>query len=202
METEISVAYIQKDDCGEFINLSAYNAWQGFKQLNIKTEFFNYNQLKSGFLNLYKSTLVCGYISSVLKAFEQIEVKEPEFSDYPKELESFLGRKIWTSALKEIKEYTPKVFIKPKQAKLFNGHIRSGDMKDLINSDMQLAMCPDETEIYVSEPVKFISEYRIFVNEGLMVGCQHYFGDFTICPDFEIITDAINVYKNSPTAYN
>ena len=63
-------------------------------------------------------------------------------------------------------------------------------------------MCPDETEVYCSESVKIISEWRVFVNNGLMIGCQPYLGDFTLHPDFDTVTNCINSYKSAPVGYS
>ncbi len=200
METSIDVAYIQKQD-GEFVDINCFTAWQGFKLMGVQTEFFSLKQLIDGYMPipLSKTTLVCGNIGPVKRALKEIGVKEPIIEDYPLELKSYLGRKIWSSTLGEIKNYQQKIFIKPKiDVKLFTGYVRTGQIKDLF----QTAMCPDETEIYVSEVVNFVSEYRVFVNEGLMVGCRHYKGDFTIYPDFEIVSKAINDYISAPIGYS
>jgi hypothetical protein len=200
METEIEVAYLQKKD-GEFANLTVFNAWEGFKLLGIHTEFFEHKQLINGYLPipLSKTTLVCGFIGDVRWALKELGVPDPEMVDYPPELEPYWGREIKSSTMAEIRQHEPRVFIKPKLGhKLFNGHVRTGRVQDLI----QTAMIPDETEIYVSEIVNFVTEYRIFVNEGLMVGCCHYKGDFTIYPDFKVISEAIAAYRSAPVGYS
>ncbi len=200
MENNIEVAYLQKKD-GEFFNLSTFNAWEGFKLLGIHTEFFDFKQMTNGWLPtpLSKNTLVCGSIGAVRWALKEIGVPDPEMVDYPSELEPYWGRKIWTSTLSEIRQHEPQVFIKPKLGhKLFNGHVRTGQIKDLI----QTAMITDETEIYVSDIVNFLSEFRIFVHNGLMLGCRHYKGDFTLGPNFEVISEAINAYKSAPVSYS
>lgn len=193
----MEIAYIQKQN-GEFINSSAYQAWEGFKLLGIPTDCFEYKQLINGYLpiTLSKSTLICGFISSVRWAMEALNV--PVVLDYPAELQSYLGRNIYSSTLSKIKSSNDRKFIKPVTAKLFNGFV----CKDAIHTMIHTAMCPDDTKIYVSDIVNFVSEYRIFVDEGLMVGCKNYLGDFTISPDFEIISKAINEYITAPISYS
>lgn len=194
----IEIAYIQKQD-GEFINASNYQAWEGFKFLGIRTEFFDYQQLIRGYLPipLNKNSLVCGFISSVRWALQELQIPEPIISDYPLELENFLGRRIHLSTLGEVKRSNQKIFIKPLETKLFKGIVCHDSIQTLIET----ALHPDETKIYVSEPINFVSEYRVFVNQGLMVGCKHYLGDFTITPDFDIISQAILRYNSYPIAY-
>lgn len=151
------------------------------------------------FLDISKETIVNGWIRSVVNAFNIIKVPIPVEVSIPEELMNFAGRKIWTSTLEEIREFEPKVFIKPLDGhKLFNGHIRTGEMKDLIFTSMY----PDETKILVSEVVNFVSEYRGFVLENKLIGLKHYRGDFTKLVDSKIIESAIKEYKNAPVAYS
>lgn len=194
----MEIAYIQKQD-GEFINSSAYQAWEGFKSLGIKVDTFEYKQLINGYLStpLDRQTIICGFISSVRWALKELGISEPVVADYPIELEKFLGRKIYISTLGEAKKINQKIFIKPTTVKLFKGIVCNNTIHALVET----AMYPDDTEIYVSEPVDFVSEYRIFVDHNFIVGCKHYAGDFTITPDFNIIAQAVTDYHSAPIAY-
>jgi hypothetical protein len=107
--------------------------------------------------------------------------------DYPEELSEFYGRKIWRSTLGEIRESDrDDLFIKPISQKLFIGHIRSN-----IGYLTQTAPFEDDLEIWCSDPVKFISEYRTFISGGQIVGCKHYKGDFLTFPDADVIYDCV-----------
>lgn len=194
----MEIAYIQKQD-GEFINSSAYQAWEGFKSLGIKVDTFEYKQLINGYLPtpLNKQTIICGFISSVRWALKELDIPEPVIADYPTELEKYLGRKVYTSTLGEAKKINQKIFIKPLAVKLFRGLVCNNTIHTLVET----AMHPDDTEIYISEPVEFVSEYRVFVNHDFIVGCKHYAGDFTITPHFNLISQAIADYRSAPIAY-
>ena len=151
------------------------------------------------FLDINRETIVNGHIRSARKAFQIIGCPDPVEVSIPEELQEFTGRKIWTSTLGEIRQYEPKVFIKPLEGhKLFTGHIRTGELKDLIYT----ASFPDETKILVSEPVVFITEYRGFVLEGKLIGWKNYSGDFRKMPNVSIVEDAIKKYKTAPIAYS
>lgn len=195
----MELAYIQKQD-GEFINSSAYQAWEGFKSLGIQTNQFEYKQLINGHLPipLSKETLVCGYISSVRWALEELKITEPKIEDYPLELMEYCGREIYLSTLEEFQKTNQRKFIKPVDVKLFKGIV----CKDNVHAMIETALHPNDTKIYVSEVVNFISEYRVFINQGLMIGCRHYAGDFTVFPDFEIVQNAVNDYHSAPIAYS
>ena len=56
--------------------------------------------------------------------------------------------------------------------------------------------------ITISEPVRFISEYRYFVMEGKIVDCRRYAGDFKHSPALTIVEKAIETYRNAPIAYS
>jgi hypothetical protein len=190
--------FLEKNEAtNEFVTVNTYTAWEGFHLLGYHCQPFTYKQMD--FLDLNKETVVNGWIRSVNKAFQIIGATEPVEISIPDELMSFAGRKIWTSTLEEIRKYEPRVFIKPLEGhKLFNGHIRTGEMKDLIYTSMY----PDETKILVSEVVDFVSEYRGFVLEGKLIGLKHYRGDYTKIVDAKIIESAITEYKSAPVAYS
>lgn len=195
----MELVYVQKQN-GEFVNSSTYQAWEGFRNLGIKTECFEHKQLVNGYLPtpLSKDTIVCGYISSIRWALEELNVPEPKIEDYPSELAKYRGREIYLSTLGEIKKSNQRRFIKPVDVKLFKGIVCNSSIQTMIET----AMHPDDISVYVSEVVNFISEYRIFVNQGLIVGCRHYAGDFTVFPNFEIISAAVNDYRTAPVAYS
>ena len=47
----------------------------------------------------------------------------------------------------------------------------------------------------------FKSEFRCFIYEGKLLDVRHYDGDFKLKPDFNLIYEMINEYKNSPHSY-
>lgn len=190
--------YLERNEITkEFININVYSAWEGFWMLGCDVQSFTFKQIDH--LDLSKETIVCGWIRTVNKAFEIVGAKQPPEVSIPEELMSFAGRKVWTSTLEEIRKYEPRVFIKPLDGhKLFNGHVRTGEMKDLIYT----APYPDETKIMVSEVVNFVSEYRGFVLDKKLIGLKHYRGDFTKIVDNKPIESAIRAYDSAPVAYS
>lgn len=191
--------YIEKNEgpISEYVSVNTYTAWHGFYLLGYECVPFTWSQFD--FLEINKDNIVNGWIRSVRKAFQIIGCKEPEEVSIPEELKSFAGRKLWTSTLGEIRQYEPEVFIKPLEGhKLFNGHIRTGELKDLIYT----ASYPDETKVLVSEVVNFITEYRGFVLDGKLIGLKHYKGDFKRMINVSIVEEAIKQYTASPIAYS
>ena len=168
--------YIDRD------NESLSSAELGFKELGIPTERFD-SKVQLDSLPLTRSTLVCGGIGTVRYALELVGAKDPEMIDYPEELTLFYGRKIWKSTLGKMREEDQEnIFIKPTSQKLFMGHIRNN-----VGYLTQTAAFENDLEIWCSDSVKFISEYRTFVSDGQVVGCKHYKGDFLTFPNTDII---------------
>lgn len=183
--------YIDRD------NESLASAEKGFQELGIQVDRFDSKvQLES--LPLSKSILVCGGIGTVRHALKLVGSQDPEMIDYPEELAEFYGRKIWKSTLGEIRESDQdNLFIKPISQKLFVGHVRSN-----IGYLAQTAAFENDLEIWCSEPVEFVSEYRTFISGSELVGCKHYKGDFLIFPDADVIFDCIGAMSSKYSTYS
>lgn len=191
--------YLEKNSgpTSEFVSVNTYTAWQGFHLLGYECIPFTWDQIE--YLDINKDTIVNGWIRSARRAFEILGCPGPMEVSYPTELVDYTGRKIWESTLGEIRQYEPKVFIKPLEGhKLFNGHVRTGELKDLIYT----ASYPDETKILVSEVVNFVTEYRGFVLDDKLIGWKHYHGDFKKMPDVSVVQKAIMAYGTAPRAYS
>jgi hypothetical protein len=64
--------------------------------------------------------------------------------------------------------------------------------------------CGDEredTEIWCSEPVNFVTEWRCFVRYGEIIDVRKYKGNWRINFDYKIIEQALKKYQSSPKAY-
>lgn len=196
----IDRVYIQKRN-GEFINDTAYAFWYGCYQLGIETHSFTKDEFK--YLDLREDTLVHGYISVVREAFTRIGVKQPTLDEGPPdEIRPFYGRNMWTTTMKFVRERLGeghRIFIKPlRQHKIFDGHVTSGAIRDLIRT----AGIPDEVEVLASDPVEFISEYRLFIHNGMIMGARPYRGDFTQPIDFQVVYQILEAYKSQPVGFS
>lgn len=196
----IETAYIQKKD-DEFINETAYSFWYGCRMLGVHTVPFTVDELDN--LELRKDTLVHGWIGCVRKAFNRLGIEEPNYDGAPPEqIRDFYGRRMWTTTMGEIRKRMASdnhVFVKPlNKQKAFTGHVTSGKISDLI----QTAGFPDDFEVLASEPVEFVSEYRLFVHQGLIKGCRHYRGDFTKLIDFDVAQACVNAFNKAPIGYS
>ena len=113
--------------------------------------------------------------------------------DYPPELTAFRGREIRQIKLKDIRKESLPVFIKPVEEKTAPGILINSwaDLEDYKQLD-------PETDIYCSEVVNFISEWRCFLLYGKILDIRFYYGDKNAVYDRNIINEAVNAYTGMP----
>ena len=58
-----------------------------------------------------------------------------------------------------------------------------------------------EGNYQISDYIPILSEWRVFVYQGKMVGLQNYSGDFTVFPTVSEINYMISKFKSAPVAY-
>lgn len=200
----IEKVFIQINKEGQCANQNIYNAWYGFDKIGKEIEFFTWENLKTKKLDLSKNTLIVGGIPCVYEALEQLGCKKPNNIDYPENLRTYLNRDVKTSTIKEIRSkckfdrFDPPIFIKPKnEHKIFTGHVLYDykDMHKTISFDPSL-------EIWTSDVVEFITEWRYFIKLNTIVGLANYRGDCSIFPDFKLVNHAVvSFFPDNPSTY-
>lgn len=192
----ITKAYIQEYGQGK-LEPEHYDIRSVLESRGIVCELFTAKKLMRNQLNIDNQTLVVGdhsVISSVLKKLK-IEYKN---DCYPKSLHQYLERNIWVSSIKQLfidsrNEQNLPVFIKPKsKTKLFTGFIIHSIL-DL----HKLESIARNTDLYCSNIVHWISEYRVFVNQSKIVGIKNYNGNPNVSLDLEVVKKAIIDFENS-----
>lgn len=187
-------AYIQCNSKGLPADYDFFNAYSGFNEMGIETVFFHdYEQLASS----EKCDVVVGYIGSVQLRLRDFGIAIPDI-DYPESIFGFLGRTIRKSTINTIANDPDKwnVFVKPVNNKAFKGRVVTS-AKGLIGC----GSCDGDTDVYVSDVVEFVSEYRAFVRYGEILDIRHYGGAWDVFPDSRVIKDCANSYTDSPRAY-
>ena len=164
-------------------------ASEGFKKLGVDTIFFTTNE---EFDTRKPEDVVVGGDVIIWHALNQLGINLEHF-DYPPELAGFLGRKIKKVKLKDVNKETLPVFIKPVEEKAATGLVvkSMGDLE-------QFEIKEPEAEVYCSEVVNFVSEWRCFLLYGQIVGIKFYFGDSNIEADTDTIHAAVEAYPNMP----
>ncbi len=187
--------YIQVNKNNEFFNVNAYVANAGFLHLGYEVvKYFTYKDIEDAI----PEDIVVGGIANVRGHLKRLGfVQNKEEIDYPKELKNYFGRKIWSDNLQNVfnDESQRNIFIKPKETKIFNGLVVK-DFKDFIGLDVSI-----ENEIWCSEPINFLTEWRCFVRYGKLLDVRYYKGFWNQKLDTEIVEKAIQDFKSAPAAY-
>lgn len=189
-------AYIQ---CSKINHLPSsdnfYKAQLGFYEMGFDTVMFSTPE------ELLASSLedvVVGYVGTVKWRLRRFDIVVPEM-DYPEELQSFLGRKIWKSTINYI-NYHPElwpVFVKSVENKEITGKIIA-DPKDLVGT----GTCGVNKDVYCSEIVNIEAEWRCFVRYGQILDVRPYKGNYhKVLYDYNVIEDCVKQFKSAPAGY-
>lgn len=188
--------YIRQDSEEQFASVNFFTAYDGFRKMGWEIEGFRGNE---DFKCLEPDNVVVGYIGDVHRALSKLGIEIPQEVNYPDELQELLGRKIWQSRINYIASHPElwNVFVKPaRHSKKFTGR--------LVRSAKDLIGCGDEfedTEVYCSEAVNFVAEWRCFVRYGHILDVRKYAGDWRSHFDPRVVEKAIALYSSAPNAY-
>ena len=187
--------YTEKIIRGDASNVSFLAGIEAFYHMGFEViEVQNFEDL-----TIDQDNIFLGSINFIQTALTKLDIEIPEHNDYPDSLSKYYGRKITESTMDTISNNPElwNVFVKPRgKLKKFTGrHIKS--TFDLIGCGDQ----ESNTPIWVSEPVKFISEWRIFVRYNEILGVKLYKGDWRNQFDHKVIKEAVGAYTNAPAGY-
>ncbi len=113
-----------------------------------------------------------GCVNSTKKIFKRFGIPFPFVPDYPKELKSWFGREIESDTWDGL-NHRPKCrkFVKPKVKGLFTPFIG-----DFPNYDIDYLHISEDCEVWISEPIQILSEYRAFIKDSKTVDVRRYKG--------------------------
>lgn len=192
--------YIQLNDHSRFDD----EEWEVAHKLGFQnvTPFYKKHLLQRK-LKIQKGDFIMGEIPVMLNAMKQLGI-EYHYDDYPESLQKYLHRKVWTSTMKEVRNlmYDSKDgildwFIKPKdKLKRFTGFVCS------MIDDLQYANgAGNQTKLWCSEPVIFVSEYRCPVINGKVMGMYAAPGKEGRLPDMKVVEQMAKDFVDAPSAY-
>ncbi len=198
--TNIVKALIETNNKGA-LDSEMQDVYNELKSRQIDVDLFSRKTLQRRQLHIEPQILVVGYVDSMLSVFRQLNIPIPSTNDYPKSLNYLLYRKIWESNLKTLRQeiYAGRVpiFAKPKdRKKRFTGRVFN-TIDDFMWS---LSGVSIQTPIYCSEVVSWVTEYRIYVTNGQIVGNLHYSGNSNIRLDNNILKSAVATFSESVEA--
>lgn len=169
------------------------------KARGIPVQLFTQKLLDRRRLSLNPETLVVGDVTVVLRALKYLGINDFNQNSYPKSLASFYHRTIWESSVKKMTnelyngEFVTSVFVKPKyDTKKFTGFVL-----DTLDDLRMFKGASRGTILYCATPVTWLSEYRVYVLNGEIVGIGHYEGDKAVELDMNVIEEAIQVLEKS-----
>jgi hypothetical protein len=127
--------------------------------------------------------LVAGRLPFVRAALQRRSVAVPAPLDYLGASPSSLGRGVWPSTLgavaASLEHRGEPVFVKPRgTAKRFTGRVVT-EVGDLRSLPVRSASTP----VWCSEVVEIVSEHRVFMIHGRVVGTCHYDGAAAVPPE-------------------
>lgn len=186
-------AFIQTDKNNEFYNVNAYLAFVGFTALGFEIiKYIDSEDVES----FDKEDVFVGGVGMIRKRLKNLNIEKPDEIEYPTELQSFLNRKVWTTSLNKLieKEETG-IFIKPLKTKLFQGKVINS-FNDYLGLNYQ-----ENIEVWCSEPINVITEWRCFVRYGQILDVRYYKGKWDSKLDTKVVEDAISKYKSAAAAY-
>lgn len=192
----ITKAFIEENGNGR-METEMRDVYEELSKRNIPTELFVAKRIHRRQLPLAKDTLVVAYVDTFLSTLKILNVEAPSTNDYPIALQPFLYRRIWESTIAQltdqIYEGSTSVFAKPKnRKKRFTGRVFSHP-NDLVYLEGASRRIP----IFCSEVIEWLSEYRIFVMQGNIVGIQHYKGDSIIEINKDVVSKAVELLEQS-----
>jgi hypothetical protein len=184
---------------GEFPNANFYHAWKGWTEMGYTVHKFEESELDGTEIWkwLTRDTPVFTGVKTYDRILKKLDVDYWKTSTYPRNLRPFLATEINDTKLGKVRENFSQmgisVFVKPVEQKVFTGLVLKTCLDLIPISDI-----PDDCDVFTGYPCEFLSEYRVYVHNGDIVGVKHYRGDWTLTPDIGVIKDAVGSYFDTP----
>lgn len=142
-------------------------------------------------------SLFVGSVEGCRLVLDSLGYSLPQPNYYPAELAKYLGRKVWggksTNVILKMAEGNA-VFAKPANKwKLFTGQLFDATSGYSIIKTVEI-----DEELWLSEPVEFVCEFRAYVVNGELLNVSQYTGDDDAEPDLDVIQEAIVLFGSNP----
>jgi hypothetical protein len=191
-------AYIQKGADGQCINVNAFVAYDGFRQMGWEIDFYQHGV---ELIDSLPDEVVVGSIYDVRSVLQRLSALPAESLDYPVELRPYLGRKLWESTVNTVASDPDSwpVFIKPRyfnDAKAFTGRVvrRLGDLIGCGNQQR-------DVPVWCADALPLVAEWRCFVRYGQVVDVRRYHGAWFAAPDPSVVHEVVKAFASAPAGY-
>lgn len=156
------------------LTINIASAILGFREMG--AEVIPYKEIEEVYDIIEADDIVLDGLYQCNHFFKKFD-KIPHLDDYPKILEEFLGRKIWTDTINNIAKDEAKWgagnFVKPVINKVFTGKIIKS-IEDLVGCGSYY----EDYEVIVSESLDIKSEWRCFVLYDEIIDIRPYVDAF------------------------
>ena len=190
LKNKIMQAFVKTTN-GKFPNPNFCYAWKGLTELQYNVTCFEDVDLKdpSFWMSCNRTTPVFAGVIVFDEILEKLGVDYKKIDTYPTILRSYLNRYVEKTTLGEYRKVwdkdednRPLMFMKPIKQKQFNGRV----MKSILDW-ICMTKFSDDTEVYISEPVNFLTEYRVYIRNGKILLGRNYRGDWTKGIDINVV---------------
>lgn len=173
---------------GEYHSPNISHAVAGFREMG--AEIVKYQKIDEIYDIVTRDDIVLDYIDQCLTIFNKFG-KRPHLDDYPDVLKPYLGRKIWKDTINSINSNPDKwgIFVKPIKEKAFTGKIINGPA-DLVGC----GSCYENYEVYCSEKVNIVREWRGFIYYDKLIDLRPYNGDWHYSYNPKVIDEAMKAF--------
>jgi len=190
------ITYIQRNSFNLPHHYDCACAMYGSTDLGIESKLISFDEIDGVSDYVLKNNLFVGSVEFMTKIFNRFN-KSPrvELNSNREEELTKLGQ-----AKKRILN-GEKLFIKPKQIKLFNGMVCTKDLISCLNP------YSDDIDVIVTKPFDkdINSEWRCYMNNSKVgnpiVDIRNYSGDQFILPNKDFILEVFNKYPEFPKSY-
>lgn len=184
--------YAKVRNNGEYHSLNIAHAAFGFREMG--AEIVKYHIIDEIYDAVTADDIVLDYIDQVQTILRKFDIR-PTCRDYPKELQPFMGRRLWTDHIDAINANPGKwgVFVKPVKDKAFTGLVVNGP-RDLIGC----GSCYENYEVICSEVLDIKREWRGFMVYDELVDIRPYKGDYHYHYDAGVVDQVVEAFRTIP----
>ena len=184
--------YVKIKKNGDYHSHNFAHAVFGFREMG--AEIIKYESFNDIYDQVTREDIVLDYINQTQEILKKFGVL-PGIENYPKELQSFMGRRIWFDTIDTFTANPDKwgVFIKPIKDKAFTGRV--------VHSPGDLMGCGNEQENYeilCCDAIDIKREFRGFVIYDELVDIRPYCGDYHYNYNPEIVDKIMDAFRTIP----
>ena len=145
--------------------------------LDLPVQTVSLGALRNHRVELAAGALPVGSVEFVREAMGVLGVAEPAPLSYVAEIQPLLGRQVRMLALDQVRGTQ---FVKPVQTKQFTGFVWTESAPDSQYNEHDLEQLqvlralPQDTMLWVADPVVFQCEWRYYVLDGRVLGAARY----------------------------